>query len=79
MLHRELLLQQATVRLGIETLLLESTEKDARFLLKLQAVHGLKMAKTAERVGRKIARAIGVERQRVQEIVQRESREREKG
>ena len=73
----ELLLQQTTVRLEIETLMLESTEKYARFLLKLQAVRGLKMAETAERVGRKIARAVGVERQRLQEIVQRESKERE--
>ena len=43
--HRELLLLQTTVRLEIETLMLDSTEKDARFLLKLQAVRGLKSPK----------------------------------
>ena len=75
--QRELLLRQTTVRLEIERLMLESTEKDSRFLLKLQAVRGLKMAESAERVGRKIARAVGVERQRLQEIVHRESKERE--
>ena len=75
--HRELLLLHTTVRLEIETLMLESTEKDARFLLKLQAVRRLKMAEAAERVGRKIARAAGIERQRLQEIVRKESRERE--
>ena len=57
--------------------MLESTERDFRFLLKLQAVRELKLAESAERVGRKIARAVGVERQRLQEIVHREGKERE--
>ena len=45
-------------------MMLESTERDFRFLLKLQAVRELKLAESAERVGRKLARAVGVDRQR---------------
>ena len=73
----ELFVRQTTVRLEIETMMLESTERDSRFLLKLPAVRELKLAELAERVGRKIARAVGVEPQRLQEIAHKEGKERE--
>ena len=76
MRQRELIVRQHAVRMEIETMMLESTERDFRFLLKLQAVRELKLAESAERVGRKLAKAVGVERQRFQEIVHREGKER---
>ena len=69
-------MRQHSVRLDIETMMLESTERDFRFLLKLQAVCELNLAESAERVGRNLARAVGVEQQRFQEIVHREGKER---
>ena len=71
-----LFVRREVERCDIELNMTIESERAARFLLKLQAVTGLQRLERAGRQHRRMAREIGIERQRTREIVGGEARER---
>ena len=69
-------MRQEVERCDIEISMAIERERAMRFLLKLQAVGQLQSLERAGRQHRRMAREVGIERQRTREIVGREARER---